>query len=202
MKGLLIFGITFLLIESCGSKSDNESSSNTLGLEGNWITNCLTLTQGKDVSYLRGQFSVSGSTMKTTRTRYSDEKCSVSLTTKNDSFQVKIGSPVIGLEKTYTLDSTLKSSDFRITDGDVSKVAIEKKWFGYQDWVTNVSKDISGKKFAEDSEKAVAKVGDAEFDIVQLKEGFLRFGDSDTGDGKNEKNRPTGLDKTISFIKE
>lgn len=126
---------------------------------------------------------------------YNDATCSQLMMTVKTLCKVEKGEPFTPIQGAVKVTSTLTDIQVSFSSGDYVKLANERQYYGYNNWVANVPKNVSGKKFTADSADAdTVTVGRKYYDIAKVIGQRLHAGDDATGDAQSEATRPTALD--------
>jgi len=70
--------------------------------------------------------------------------------------------------------------------------------YGFTDWVLNVEKDVSGRRYQPQS-NPVSMPGTASYSIYAIRGTTLYMGDFATGDGTTPATRPAALRTTLPY---
>jgi hypothetical protein len=176
--------------------SQDSKASTASEYDGAWEGQCKTVTNSDGgITSMQQSFSEKAGIGTTDQNFYVDQACSVMWLVYNFTYKQEYGapfSPIPGAIKTTTTTTKIEAS---FPTPKSVELANSNRWFGYSDWAVGVAKNISGRKFIQDSPDAdTLRVGDKLYSIEKVV-GQRRYGgDYDTGDGKTEATRPTSLD--------
>lgn len=175
-----------LLLSSCGKGAGPEGSPKSAaaslfgsdGLSGAWETKCVA----KDGFSTRERFEFSGDQFTVEYKGFDDTTCTdsqllhVDHETNGEAYQTKTPELVGWM----TIDYLVKE-DLRILT-HLREVALynREKRFGYGDWQINVPKDISGRKYRENS-TALPSIGDARVRTFLIQGNLLKVASYVTG---------------------
>ena len=187
---IMVFSFIFL---SCAN-DDDSSSSSTTELEGTWITSCTLDSDNYSHLY---KIVVTGTDVVETDEVHSDTSCS----TDAWKWEYTYSSLTIEDEVTFT-DGTkghkyslnIQSSNFTVqTSAGVSSLN-SSSTCGYNDWVINTAKDLSGITCGSATHPAKNTTGRGLYNLVGNNAFFGGF--ITTG------SYPTGVSTDITFVKQ
>lgn len=190
----LLFLLFILGMTACG-KDDGGSSSSATELEGTWASDCTDIGDGYYAIMTRVH---SGSARTSTSRLFSDANCAKPMLQYDYEQSFKIGDALAdGIKK---IDITMSKASFTALSPATVAEAKQGKYFGYSDWKKDEPRDIAGKAMTTDDE-AEDKVGSVFYTIFKIKDGRLYGGNTSSGSGTSEVNRPTEIDTSYSFKK-
>lgn len=184
--------------DKTASQDSKASKQGTTASEydGTWQGQCETVPDSDGgVTSMQQSFTEKAGIGTTDQNFYVDQACSAMWLVFHFTYKFEHEapfSPIPGAIKTTTTTTSIAAS---FPTPKSVELANNNRWFGYSDWAVGVAKNVSGRKFTQDSPDAdTVRVGDKLYTIEQVVGQRRYAGDDATGNGKTEATRPTSLD--------
>ena len=125
------------------------TTSTATQLRGKWKSSCDASDRISNIDY----FDISDSKFTHTIEYFAGVNCSQILMTEVNEFDFKLDESTISEDKEIRFTLTQASAVFSIERQEHIRQVNEERWFGYDDWVVKVSKDISGRAISPEIEQ-------------------------------------------------
>ncbi|MDR3492478.1 MAG: hypothetical protein P4M12_10665 [Gammaproteobacteria bacterium] len=167
-------------------------------LTGTWSSVCAI---GDDGKFLIETFVFKNNSAQYSVKSYEDTTCKNLLSTLVTERTFTLGDLIPHSDNIRKLNYIFKSVSMSFSNKSLVTTANSGSgYYGFNNWVINQAKDVSGLRKTSKSDKEHAK-GDRFYTIVKIDKNNLYMGDYASGDGASEKTRLSSIYK-VPFIRQ